>query len=79
MDNELIEYPVKKQGQYHIIDNSGIRIGCMEHPDLRDYVIELMNAHIPNKETIEAIEETEKGEGLHSFNNAEELIEELNS
>ena len=33
--------------------------------------------HTPNVETIEAIEESERGEGLHSFDSPEEMFKNL--
>ena len=56
---EIIKYPLKPKGQYHIIDAEGVDIGYLTHPDIRDYIIELANAHIPNEETLKAIEELE--------------------
>lgn len=56
---ELIILPVKPKGQYHIVDEGGVDIGYLNHSDIRDYVIELINAHGPNEETLKAIDELE--------------------
>jgi len=76
--NELIVPPVKGKGAYKIIDSEGICIGEMFHPDIRDYVIELINAHIPNETTLKSIENSENGIGLSEpFENVEEMIKDL--
>jgi hypothetical protein len=34
-------------------------------------------SHVPNAETIASIEESEKGEGVKSFNNIQDLFKDL--
>ena len=58
---EIIKFPVKPKGQYYIIDSEGVSIGYLSHPDIRDWVVNLMNTHIPNETTLEAIKELEQG------------------
>jgi hypothetical protein len=76
--SELLIPPVSPKGQYHIVDAEGIDIGFMNHPDIRDYVIELINAHIPNETTLKSIEDSEKGIGLSKpYKDPEEMMDDL--
>ena len=59
VEPEILIPPVKPKGKYHIVDSGGVCIGFLNHVDIRDYVIELINGHMPNGETIAAINELE--------------------
>ena len=60
---EILQPPVRAMGKYHIIDSGDVIIGSLNHKEIRDYVIELINAHIPNEDTMEAVRELEDGKG----------------